>query len=107
MTHSSDYHIWQHNDFASNGVREFAEKGEAWTLMKEVEAAGERIQSVYGIFSAPAVVGGTGQMNTEFEVFARHSYVSFQISFDLGQGIRKKAKSNQEVNAYVSLGQRT
>ncbi len=76
MTHSSDYHIWQRNEFASNGVREFAEKGEAWTLMKEVEEAGERIQSVYGIFSAPAVLGGSGQMNTEFEVFARHSYVS-------------------------------
>lgn len=76
MTHSTDYHMWQHNDFASNGVREFAEKGEAWTLIKEVEAAGERIQSVYGVFSAPAVVGGTGQMNTAFEAFARHSYVS-------------------------------
>lgn len=76
VTHSSDYNIWQRNEFASNGVREFAEKGEAWTLMKEVEAAGERIQSVYGILSAPAVVGGTGKMNTEFEVFARHSYVS-------------------------------
>lgn len=71
--------MWQHNEFASNGVREFTEKGEAWTLMKEVEAAGERIQSVYGIFSAPAVVGGTGQMNTEFEVFARHSYVSHLV----------------------------
>lgn len=68
--------MWQHNGFASNGVKEFSEKGEAWTLIKEVEAAGERIQSVYGVFSAPAVVGGTGQMNTEFEVFARHSYVS-------------------------------
>lgn len=77
LTHSSDYHMWQRNDFASNGVREFAEKGEAWTLMKEVEAAGERIQSVYGILSAPAVVGGTGQMNTEFEVSTRHSYVSY------------------------------
>uniref|UniRef100_A0A665VZ01 Spondin-2 n=1 Tax=Echeneis naucrates TaxID=173247 RepID=A0A665VZ01_ECHNA len=69
VTHSSDYHMWQRNEFASNGVRDFAEKGEAWTLMKEVEAAGERIQSVYGILSAPAVVGGTGQMNTQFEVF--------------------------------------
>lgn len=77
MTHSSDYHMWQRNEFASNGVREFTEKGEAWTLVKEVETAGERIQSVYGILSAPAVVGGTGQMNTEFEVFARHSFVSF------------------------------
>lgn len=74
--------------------------------MKEVEAAGERIQSVYGIFSAPAVVGGTGQMNTEFEVFARHSYVSYQISFDLGQGIRKKAKSNQWVNVQEEVMQR-
>lgn len=79
VTHSSDYHMWQRNEFASNGVREFAEKGEAWTAMKEVETAGERIQSVYGILSAPAVVGGTGQMNTEFEVFARHSYVSYSI----------------------------
>lgn len=77
VTHSSDYHMWQRNEFASNGVREFAEKGEAWTLVKEVETAGERIQSVYGILSAPAVVGGTGQMSTEFEVFARHAYVSF------------------------------
>ncbi|XP_060936041.1 spondin-2b [Limanda limanda] len=79
LTHSTDYHMWQRNDFASNGVREFAEKGEAWTLMKEVEAAGERIQSVYGILSAPAVVGGTGQISTEFEVFARHSYLSFVV----------------------------
>lgn len=84
MTHSSDYNIWQRNEFASNGVREFAEKGEAWTLMKEVEAAGERIQSVYGVLSAPAVVGGTGQMNTEFEVFARHSYVSHSTPGFLG-----------------------
>lgn len=68
--------MWQSNDFASNGVRDFAEKGEAWSLMKEVEMAGERIQSVYGILSAPAVKG-TGQMHTEFEVFARHSLVSY------------------------------
>lgn len=68
--------MWQRNGFASNGVREFTEKGEAWTLMKEVEQAGEQIQSVYGIFSAPAVIGGTGQSNTVVEVFARHSYVS-------------------------------
>lgn len=65
--------------------------------MKEVEAAGERIQSVYGIFSAPAVVGGTGQMTTEFEVFARHSYVSHvkhQVFFRLGQGIRLRGLQN-------------
>uniref|UniRef100_A0A3P9KCY1 Spondin-2 n=1 Tax=Oryzias latipes TaxID=8090 RepID=A0A3P9KCY1_ORYLA len=79
VTHSLDYHMWQRNEFASNGVREFAEKSEAWTLMKEVETAGERIQSVYGILSAPAVVGGTGQMDTEFEVFARHSLMSFMV----------------------------
>ncbi|XP_014831895.1 PREDICTED: spondin-2 [Poecilia mexicana] len=79
VTHSSDYHMWQSNEFASNGVREFAEKGEAWTIMKEVETAGERIQSVYGILSAPAVVGGSGQMDAEFEAFARHSYLSFMV----------------------------
>ncbi|XP_023655696.1 spondin-2b [Paramormyrops kingsleyae] len=79
VTHSSDYHIWQANEYASNGVREFSEKGEAWTLMKEVEEAGERIQSVYGVFSAPAVTEGTGQTSSEFEVFARHSFLSFII----------------------------
>ncbi|XP_077589543.1 spondin-2b [Stigmatopora nigra] len=79
VTHSSDYHMWQRNSFASNGVREFTEKGEAWTLMKEVEQAGEEIQSVYGIFTAPAVVGGTGQSNTVVEVFARHSYLSLIV----------------------------
>ncbi|XP_028657417.1 spondin-2b [Erpetoichthys calabaricus] len=79
VTHSSDYHIWRRNEFASTGVREFSEKGEAWTLMKEVEAAGEKIQSVYGIFSAPAMSTGTGQTSHEFEVFARHSLLSFII----------------------------
>ncbi|XP_036407855.1 spondin-2b [Megalops cyprinoides] len=79
VTHSSDYHIWQKNEHASNGVREFSEKGEAWTLMKEVEAAGERIQSVYGVFSAPAVALGTGQTSSEFEVFTRHSFLSFIV----------------------------
>nr|XP_023845211.1 spondin-2-like [Salvelinus alpinus] len=79
VTHSSDYHIWQRNEFASNGVREFSEKGEAWTLMKEVGAAGENIQSVYGLFSTPAVVRGTGQMTSEFDVFARHSFLSFVV----------------------------
>ncbi|KAM9795609.1 spondin-2b [Neosynchiropus ocellatus] len=79
VTHSSDYHMWQRNEFASNGVRDFTERGEAWTLMEEVEADGERIQSVSGIFSAPALVGGTGQMNTEFEVVARHSFLSFLV----------------------------
>ena len=76
VTHSSDYHIWQSDAYASNGVREFTEKGEAWTLIHEVEAAGEKIQSVYGLFSAPAVLDGTGLTNAEFEVFARHSFVS-------------------------------
>ncbi|MFT7797460.1 spondin-2 [Arapaima gigas] len=77
VSHSSDYHLWQRDEYASNGVREFSEKGEAWTLMKEVEAAGERIQSVYGVFSAPAVAEGTGQTSAEFEAFARHSFLSF------------------------------
>lgn len=79
VTHSSDYHIWQSDEYASNGVREFTEKGEAWTLINEVEAAGEKIQSVYGLFSAPAVLDGTGQTNSEFEVFARHSFLSFIV----------------------------
>ncbi|XP_041699384.1 spondin-2 isoform X2 [Coregonus clupeaformis] len=113
VTHSSDYHIWQRNAFASNGVREFSEKGEAWTLMKEVEAAGERIQSVYGLFSAPAVVGGTGQMTSEFEVFARHSFLSFLVrivpspdwflgvdSFNLCEGDQWKESITLELYPY-------
>ncbi|XP_006629701.1 spondin-2b [Lepisosteus oculatus] len=79
VTHSSDYHTWRRNEYASNGVREFTEKGEAWMLMKEVQLAGERIQSVYGIFSASAISGGTGHTATEFEVFARHSLLSFIV----------------------------
>ncbi|CAB1325150.1 unnamed protein product [Coregonus sp. 'balchen'] len=112
-TANSDYHIWQRNAFASNGVREFSEKGEAWTLMKEVEAAGERIQSVYGLFSAPAVVGGTGQMTSEFEVFARHSFLSFIVrivpspdwflgvdSFNLCEGDQWKESITLELYPY-------
>ncbi|XP_073198938.1 spondin-2 isoform X3 [Lepidochelys kempii] len=79
VTHSSDYNMWKKDEYASNGVRDFAEKGEAWTLMKEIEAAGEKIQSVHGIFSAPAISSGTGQTFTELEAHSRHSLVSFIV----------------------------
>uniref|UniRef100_A0A8B9T8K7 Spondin-2 n=1 Tax=Anas platyrhynchos TaxID=8839 RepID=A0A8B9T8K7_ANAPL len=79
VTHSSDYSMWKKNEYASNGVRDFAEKGEAWVLMKEIEEAGEKIQSVHGIFSAPAISSGTGQTSTELEVRSRHPLVSFVV----------------------------
>ncbi|NXM34904.1 SPON2 protein, partial [Oxyruncus cristatus] len=79
VTHSSDYSMWKKNEYASNGVRDFAEKGEAWVLMKEIEEAGEKIQSVHGIFSAPAITSGTGQTSTELEVHPRHPLVSFVV----------------------------
>ncbi|XP_017943060.1 spondin-2 isoform X2 [Pipra filicauda] len=79
VTHSPDYSMWKKNEYASNGVRDFAEKGEAWALMKEIEEAGEKIQSVHGIFSAPAITSGTGQTSTELEVHPRHPLVSFVV----------------------------
>ncbi|XP_017655787.1 spondin-2 isoform X2 [Nannospalax galili] len=74
--HSSDYSMWRKNEYVSNGLRDFAERGEAWALMKEVEAAGEKLQSVHAVFSAPAVPSGTGQTSAELEVHPRHSLVS-------------------------------
>lgn len=74
--HSSDYTLWRKGQHASNGLRDFAERGEAWALIREMEAAGERLQSVHGVFSAPAVPSGTGQSATELEVHSRHSMVS-------------------------------
>ncbi|CAN2388410.1 induction of bacterial agglutination [Pristimantis euphronides] len=79
VSHSSDYHMWKKNVHASNGVRDFAEKGEAWALMKEIQTAGERIQSVHGIFSAPSISSGTGQSLTDLETHSRHPYVSFMV----------------------------
>ncbi|XP_068131683.1 spondin-2 isoform X2 [Hyperolius riggenbachi] len=78
-SHSTDYHMWMRRDHASNGVREFAEKGEAWAVIKEIEAAGEKIQSVHSLFSAPSISSGTGQSSTELEVHSRHPYVSFMV----------------------------
>ncbi|XP_030046932.1 spondin-2 [Microcaecilia unicolor] len=78
-THSSDYYMWRKDEYASNGVREFSEKGEAWLLMKEIDAAGEKIQSVHGIFSASAIPSGVGQSSTELEVHSRHSLISFMV----------------------------
>uniref|UniRef100_A0A2K6PZ52 Spondin 2 n=1 Tax=Rhinopithecus roxellana TaxID=61622 RepID=A0A2K6PZ52_RHIRO len=74
--HSSDYSMWRKNQYVSNGLRDFAERGEAWALMKEIEAAGEALQSVHAVFSAPAVPSGTGQTSAELEVQRRHSLVS-------------------------------
>lgn len=73
--HSSDYSLWRKDQYVSNGLREFAERGEAWALMREMEAAGERLQSVHGVFSAPAVPSGTGQTSSELEAHSRHSLV--------------------------------
>ncbi|XP_069877693.1 spondin-2 [Dipodomys merriami] len=77
--HSSDYSMWRKNEYVSNGLRDFAERGEAWALMKEIEAAGEKLQSVHTVFSAPAVPTGTGQTSAELEVEPRHSLVSFIV----------------------------
>ncbi|XP_023556139.1 spondin-2 [Octodon degus] len=77
--HSSDYTMWRKSEYASNGLRDFAERGEAWALMKEIEAAGEKLQSVHAVFSAPAVPSGMGQMASELEVHPRHSLVSFVV----------------------------
>ncbi|NP_001124643.1 spondin-2 precursor [Pongo abelii] len=77
--HSSDYSMWRKNQYVSNGLRDFAERGEAWALMKEIEAAGEALQSVHAVFSAPAVPSGTGQTSAELEVQRRHSLVSFVV----------------------------
>lgn len=77
--HSSDYSLWRKDQYVSNGLRDFVERGEAWALMREMEAAGEKLQSVHGVFSAPAVPSGTGQTSTELEVHSRHSLVSFAV----------------------------
>lgn len=78
-THSSDYSMWSKDEYASNGLRDFVERGEAWALMKEIEASGEKLQSVHAVFSAPAVPSGTGQTASELEVHPRHSLVSFVV----------------------------
>ncbi|KAM5283175.1 spondin-2 [Hipposideros larvatus] len=77
--HSSDYSMWRESQYASHGLRDFAERGEAWVLMRELQAAGEQLQSVHEVFSAPAVPSGTGQTSAELEVHARHSLVSFVV----------------------------
>uniref|UniRef100_A0A8D0KNV4 Spondin-2 n=1 Tax=Salvator merianae TaxID=96440 RepID=A0A8D0KNV4_SALMN len=79
VAHNSDYSMWKISEYASNGMREFAERGETWTLMKEVEEAGEKIQSIHGIFSASAISSGTGQTSTDFEVHSRHSLISIVV----------------------------
>ncbi|EPY72822.1 spondin-2 precursor [Camelus ferus] len=77
--HSSDYSMWRKDQYVSTGLRDFAERGEAWALMREIEAAGEKLQSVHAVFSAPAVPSGTGQTSAELEVHSRHSLVSFVV----------------------------
>ncbi|XP_059869114.1 spondin-2 isoform X2 [Delphinus delphis] len=77
--HSPDYSLWRKGQYVSNGLRDFAERSEAWALMREMEAAGEKLQSVHGVFSAPAVPSGTGQTSAEFEAHSRHSLVSFVV----------------------------
>ncbi|CAK7294668.1 Spon2 [Vulpes lagopus] len=77
--HSSDYSLWRKNQYVSDGLRDFAERGEAWALMREMEAAAEKLQSVHEVFSAPAVASGTGQTSAELEAHSRHSLVSFVV----------------------------
>ncbi|XP_004617501.2 spondin-2 [Sorex araneus] len=77
--HSSDYGLWRKGQYVTNGMRDFAERGEAWALMREMEAAGEQLQSLHAVFAAPAVPSGTGHTATELEVHPRHPLVSFVV----------------------------
>lgn len=49
--HSSDYSMWRKNEYVSNGLRDFAERGEAWALMKEIDL--NIIQAVEPLSLAP------------------------------------------------------
>ncbi|XP_058157799.1 spondin-2 [Dasypus novemcinctus] len=112
-THSSDYSMWKKDEYVSNGLRDFAEKGEAWALMREIEAAGEKLQSVHAVFSAPAVPSGTGQASAELEADPRRSLVSFVVrivpspdwfvgvdSLDLCDGDRWKEQAAVDLQPY-------
>lgn len=74
--HSRDYSLWRTGQFVTNGLRDFAERGEAWALMREMEAAGEQLQSLHAVFAAPAVPSGTGQSTAELEAHPGHPLVS-------------------------------
>lgn len=74
--HSGDYSLWRAGQFVTNGLRDFAERGEAWALMREMEAAGEQLQSLHAVFAAPAVPSGTGQSTAELEAHPGHPLVS-------------------------------
>lgn len=76
--HSGDYSLWRKDQYVTNGMRDFAERGEAWALMREMEAAGEQMQSLHAVFAAPAVPSGTGHTAAELEVHPRHPLVSLR-----------------------------
>lgn len=90
--------MWRKGQHVSNGLREFAERGEAWALMREVEAAGERLQSVHAVFSAPAVPSGTGQSTAELEVHSRHSLVSLARGLGGGRGAPGVPRASPRAN---------
>lgn len=77
--HRRDYSLWRPGQFVTNGLRDFAERGEAWALMREMEAAGEQLQSLHAVFAAPAVPSGTGQSTAELEAHPGHPLVSFVV----------------------------
>ncbi|XP_061408624.1 LOW QUALITY PROTEIN: spondin-2-like [Lethenteron reissneri] len=85
VVHGRPFQMWRASRFASPGVREMSERGEAWGIMREVDAhaqartAAARPPAVAGVFSAPALPNGTGQSLTELEFTAKQPLLSLMV----------------------------
>ncbi|NWU59939.1 SPON2 protein, partial [Dromas ardeola] len=62
VTHSSDYSMWKKNEYASNGVRDFAEKGQTSTEL-EVHSRHPLVSFVVRIVPSPDWFVGIDSLN--------------------------------------------
>uniref|UniRef100_A0A8C4PWX6 Spondin domain-containing protein n=1 Tax=Eptatretus burgeri TaxID=7764 RepID=A0A8C4PWX6_EPTBU len=77
IAHGRKYRMWRLGRLASTGVREMAEQGEAWGLMRELEASIINGRpTISGLFTTPGIANGTGQTFIELEVNSQHPLVS-------------------------------
>ncbi|XP_007889703.1 spondin-2-like [Callorhinchus milii] len=79
VTHSNKYRLWRLGSKARPGVREFAEKGANATLKQEIKKAKNKIHSIGGYFTAPAIRSGVGETSIMLLIHPTHPLLSFMV----------------------------
>ena len=76
-SHNANYKLFSVNDFATPGVKTFAEKGDSSILDDESQG----FRGILDVFAAPPIAHGIGNSGAKFFADPQHSRVSSRTAY--------------------------